>query len=136
MEASLAVQIALRARLVATPAVTARVPATAILDRNERPAPAPSIIIGEAQEVDDGDDLARRRVRVFHTVHVWHREVSLEQVTRTLGAIRRAVGSGRLILDGGWHCAGVKVANARTMRDPGGEMGHGVMTIEALAQEA
>lgn len=136
MSAALALQRALRSRLVATPAVTALVPATAILDRNQRPAPSPSIVLGEAQEVDEESDLMRRRVRVYHTAHVWKREPSLEGVTAICGAIRAAVHAGRLLLETGLHCADVRVSGMRTMRDPDGETSHGVVTIEAIVEEA
>src|SRR5690606_20915740 len=51
MEPSLALQKAIRARLIGTPAVTALVPAANMLDKNSRPEVFPSIIIGEAQTV-------------------------------------------------------------------------------------
>lgn len=135
MSASLALQKALRTRLVATPAVTDLVPALAILDRNQRPAPSPSIVLGEAQEVDEGNDLGRRQVRIFHTVHVWKREASLEGVSGICGRIRAAVNPARLVLGPGYHCADAKVSGIRTLRDPDGETSHGVVTIEALVQE-
>ncbi|HCO54687.1 MAG TPA: DUF3168 domain-containing protein, partial [Pelagibacterium sp.] len=59
MSAALAMQKALRDRLIGTVAVTDLVPATSILDRNARPTPDPSIIIGEGQELP-GDDIARK----------------------------------------------------------------------------
>jgi hypothetical protein len=131
----LAAQKALRARLVATGAVTALVPAANILDRNQRPAPSPAIILGESQVVDEGDSLDRSRGRVYHTLHVWKREPSLEGVKAICGAIRAAVRSGRLILDAGYHCADAKVSGIRTLRDPDGETSHGVVTVEMLVAE-
>ena len=135
MSAALALQRALRSRLAATPAVTALVPATAILDRNERPAPSPSILLGEAQEIDSGTDLGRRQVRVFHTIHVWKREASLEGVAEICGRIRAALTPARLVLATGFHCADVRVSGIRTLRDPDGATSHGVVTVEALVQE-
>ena len=134
MSAQLAAQKALRARLVASPGVTALVPAEAIIDRNKRPAPVPSIIIGEAQEIDEGATIARRRVRVVHTAHVWTRETGLVEVNAIMGAMRAALAE-RLVLDAGFHCADSHVASARAMRDPDGETGHGVVTIEVMVQE-
>lgn len=135
MSASLAVQKALRARLVATPALVAMVPATAILDRNQRPVPDPSIILGEAHEVDAETDMGRTMVRVFHTVHVWKREPSLEGVAAICAEIRKAVRVGRLVLEDGFHAADARIADMRTLRDPDGETSHGVVTIEVLMQE-
>ena len=135
MSVDLAVQKALRARLAATPAVTALVPSSAILDRNQRPVPSPSIVLGESQVVDEGTSFERTHTRVYHTAHVWKRETSLEGVKAICGAIRTAVHSGRLALDAGFHAADAKVAMIRTMRDPDGESSHGVVTIEVLVAE-
>ncbi|WP_323009833.1 DUF3168 domain-containing protein [Paracoccus sp. (in: a-proteobacteria)] len=130
-----AVQVAIRARLVATPAVVTLVPAASILDRNQRPVPSPSIVLGESQAVDEGDSIARNRARVYHTLHVWKREPSLEGVKVICAAIRRAIHAGRLDLGAGFHCADVRVSSMRQMRDPDGETSHGVVTVEALVEE-
>lgn len=135
MSVDLAVQRALRARLVATSAVTDLVPAGSILDRNQRPAPSPSIILGEVQVVDEGTSLARAIVRVYHTIHVWRREASLEGVKEIAGAIRAAIRAGRLELGEGLHAADARVSSIRTLRDPDGETSHAVVTLEVLVLE-
>lgn len=135
MSAEIALQVALRARLIATAAVTGLVPAGSILDSNQRPAPTPSIMLGESQAVDEGDSIARTRQRIYHTVHVWKREPSLEGVKAICGAVRAAVKAGRLVLGTGYHCADLRVSMMRQMRDPDGETSHGVITIAALVQE-
>lgn len=135
MSADLAVQTAIRARLVGTSAVTALVPATSILDRNASPAPRPGIVLGEAQVVDEGDSIGRRRERVFHTVHVWKTETSREGVKLILAAIRDAIRAARLDLGPGYHCADWRVSSARTMSDPDGQTSHGVLVVECLAVE-
>lgn len=135
MSVALAVQKALRARLVDTPAVTALVPATGILDRNQRPAPSPSIVLGEAQVLDEGESIARKRLRVVHTAHVWKKEPSLAGVNEIAGAMRAAVASDRLDLSPGWHCIDAYVSDIRLLRDPDGETSHAVVTIEVPAVE-
>lgn len=135
MSAALAVQKAIRARLAATAGVTDLVPASAILDRNQRPAPDPSIIIGEAQTVDPGTDYERRHMTVFHDLHVWKREIGTTGANAIAGAIRAAIHAGRLVLDDGWHCADARVSDVRVMRDPDGETAHAVVTVEALVAE-
>lgn len=135
MSADLALQVALRGRLVSTPAVTALVPAASILDRHQRPAPSPSIILGETQEVDEGTSLERAHSRVYHTLHVWLREPSTEGVKAITAAIKSAVRAGRLDLGAGYHCADQLVSGMRHLRDPDGETSHGVVTIEALVVE-
>jgi hypothetical protein len=130
-----AVQVAIRNRLVATAAVTALVPAASILDVNQRPTPTPSIILGESQAVDEGTSLRRAHVRVYHTIHVWKQEPSLEGVKVICAAIRKAIHAGRLSLGTGLHCADALVSDMRQMRDPDGETSHGVVTVEVLVAE-
>lgn len=131
----LAVQVAIRARLMATPAVTSLVPAASILDVNQRPSPSPSIMLGESQAVDEGTSLRRAHVRVYHTIHVWKQEPSLEGVKVICAAIRAAIHAGRLDLGPGLHCADALVSSMRQMRDPDGETSHGVVTVEVLVCE-
>lgn len=137
MSVDLESQKALRARFTTTAAILALVPASNILDTNQRPAPIPSIIMGESQVTDAGTSLQRTHSRVFHTIHVWRREPSLEGVKAICGEIRRAVNFGpRLVLADPYHCADLRVSTIRTMRDPDGEHSHGVVTVEALITEA
>lgn len=136
MSVDLESQKALRARFTTTAAILALVPASNILDSNQRPAPVPSIILGESQTVDEGTSLQRRHSRVFHTIHVWRREPSLEGVKAICGEIRRAVNFGtRLVMAEPYHCADLRVSSIRTLRDPDGEHSHGIVTVEALIVE-
>lgn len=135
MSVDLETQKAIRARLIASPAVSALVPAAHILDVNQRPAPMPSIILGDSQLVDEGTSLKRRHHRIFHTIHVWKREPSLEGVKVICAAIHMALHSGRLAMPAGLHCADIRVASIRSLRDPDGEHSHGVVTVDALIVE-
>ena len=135
MSIDLEVQKALRARFTTTAALMAHVPASGVLDTNQRPSPVPSIILGESQSVDEGTSLRRAHTRVYHTAHVWTREASTEQVKVICGEIRWAIGLGRLVLAAPLHCADVLVASMRFLRDPDGEHAHGVVTIEVLVTE-
>lgn len=134
MSADHTVQTAIRARLVATPAVLALVPATSILDRNARPAPDPSIILGEGQAVDEGR-IARNVQRVYATLHVWKKEPGLAGVKQIAGAIRTAIKSKTFGLDEPYHCGDSFVSDMRFLRDPDGETAHGVVTVECLVSE-
>lgn len=132
---SLAVQKALRARLVATSAVTALVPAANIVDRHQLPVLDPSIVLGEDQEVTpDFQTIKRQMVRVYSTVHIWKREPSLVGVKTIAGAIRRAIETTyKLPLDDpDFHSIDCQVSEVRFMRDPDGETSHGVMTIDSI----
>lgn len=133
MSADHAVQIAIRARLANTPAVTALVPATSIVDINARPAPDPAIILGEGQAVDEGR-IDRATQRVFATLHVWKKEPGLAGVKQIAAAIRTAVNASRLLV-AGYHCGESFVSDMRYLRDPDGETAHGVVTVECLVSE-
>jgi hypothetical protein len=135
MSAEVALQKGIRARLVGDTAVTSLVPAASVLDRNERPAPDPSIIIGETTSRDDGDTIARDRVHVFADLHVWKREPSTAGVKTVAGAIRASIKRSRLPLDAGFHCVDAFVASTRVLRDPDGLTSHAVVTVEAIVQE-
>ena len=134
-DAALAVQKAIRARLVGSAAVTALVPAASILDRNERPAPSPSIIVGESQVVDPGIVIDRSVVRIHSTIHVWKAEAGLTGVKSIAGAVWRALKSPRLALDAGLECVDCRVSDTRFIRDPDGVTSHGIVTVETLVRE-
>ncbi len=134
MTPELAIQKAVRMRLVSTPGVVALVPAANVLDRHGRPNPDPSIILGEGLSIDDGDSIARDRTRVVMDLHVWKGEPSTAGVKAIAGAIRAALRP-RLALDAGFHCGYCHVIRTRFLRDPDGETSHAVVTVEALVQE-
>jgi len=135
MSAELALQKAIRNRLSTASDVIALVPATSILDRNERPNPRPSIIMGDAQSVDEGESIARKLTRVYLDLHVWVEEPSTEISKRIASAVRRAIQSAKLQLDPGYHCADCRVRGSRFLRDPDGKTSHAVVTVDALVQE-
>lgn len=132
-EPSLPLQAAIRARLVATSAVTALVPAASILDRNARPVPFPSIIIGEGLTVPD-DGLARHRYEAFADLHIWATEAGLTVSKQIAGAVRQALSDGPLTVSG-FHVADLRIASARFMRDPDTIHSHGVVSLEARLAE-
>lgn len=135
MIAEVEVQKAIRARLIGDPAVLALVPLTHVLDTNQRPAPMPSIILGESQSVDEGTSLKRAHTRIYHTLHLWAREPSLERAKIIGAAVVSALRMARLALPEGLHCADLRVASQRFLRDPDGEHSHGVVTLEILVTE-
>lgn len=131
MSADLAVQEAVRSRLVSTLAVTSLVPANSILDINQRPAPVPSIIIGEGMATE-GDRIDRRDQRVYLDLHLWKKEPGLKGVKAIAGVIRAAIGASRFGQTDGFHFGDVRVSRARFIRDPDGETAHGIVTVEAV----
>lgn len=132
-EPSLPLQAAIRARLVASSAVTSIIPATAIVDRNATPALDNSIVIGEAMTGPD-DGLARHRHMIVADVHVWRKEPGLVGAKQVVGAIRAALSDGPLSV-AGFHVADLRIASSRFLRDPGGLHSHGILSLEARLVE-
>jgi hypothetical protein len=133
--APLVIQKAIRGALVADSGITAMVPATSILDTNARPAPSPSIILGEDQLVDDGDHIARDVLHVYSTLHVFKKEPSLIGVKSIAGEIAMTIRAGRAALDAGFELVDWRVSNTHFLRDPDGETAHGVVLIESFVRE-
>lgn len=135
MTPDLALQLAILERLTTSAGVIALVPSDHILDRNARPNPDPSIILGESQSVDEGY-IGRDMTRVYHTLHVWKKELSLTGVKKIAGEVRANLHNApRLVLASGFHCADCSVSDIRFLRDPDGVTSHGVITVSALVQE-
>jgi hypothetical protein len=135
MSAEIALQKSIRVRLVETLAVTMLVPAGSILDRNQRPAPDPSIIIGEGQSIDEGDSVTRKLLRVFMDIHIWKREPGLGGVKLISATVRFAITGRRLDLGDDYSCADIRISNTKYLRDPDGETSHAVVTVSALVEE-
>lgn len=132
-EPSLALQAAVRARLVASSAVTSIIPAAAIVDRNATPALDHSIIIGEGMTVPD-DGIARDRHEVFADLHIWRKEPGLVGSKQVVGAIRDALNDGPLSV-AGFHVVDLRIASTRFLRDREGEHSHAVLSLECRLQE-
>lgn len=128
MSASLALQKAMRGAMIARPELLALVPAPAILDRNARPNPRPSIIIGECSEVA-GDLATGGDVDLIADLHIWVEESSLTKARLIGWEVRQALRY-RVALSGGFHLAGWD-STARYLRDPDGVTSHGIVTVRA-----
>lgn len=132
MEPTLDLQTTIRTRLINDPAVTALVPAGAILDRHTRPELDRLIIIGEGQHFA-ADSYSTFHERVFLTVHVWVHGDDFAVCKAIADAVRRALRGTP------WHASGHLVHGAtittRFLRDPEGEYAHGVVSIDAVLQE-
>lgn len=134
IDPSLALQGAIRARLVASSAVTSIIPAGAIVDRNATPMLDHSIVIGEGTSGPDAG-IARNRHIVVADLHIWRKEPSLVGAKQVVGAIREALSDGPLAV-AGYHVADLRIASTRFLRDPGGQHSHGVISLEARLVEA
>lgn len=132
---SLALQKAIRARLVASADVLALVPAGNILDTNGRPEVVPSILLGEGQTV-----IRRFNSISYASIHVWMSEPGLVQAKEVGSAIVGAltfdaeVERAVLRLDG-FDCHDLTVTNLQYMRDPHANYSHGVITVAGIMKE-
>ena len=132
---SLALQKAIRARLIGSSSVTDLVPADHVFDGATRPEAFPSIIIGDGQTVLEGDHYrAWRNTTVYADIHIWALESGLELVKAIAGAVWNAIGTS-LDVPGFLLTDGVHVTGARYMRDPSQKQGHAIVSLSALMGE-
>ncbi len=135
MDPSLALQRAVRARMIAASAVTALVPASAILDRRSRPEVFPCIILGEGIS-RHADRYATFFDHIITDIHVFTTEPGLADAKTIVGAMREAMRDAPCPWQSdGYAFLQVVIATTRFMRDPDAEHGHAVITIEAILQE-
>lgn len=134
VEPSLAIQRAIRARLIADPAVTALVPAERIFDGRWRTEQLPCIIIGE------GNVLYSNEYETYHDeayldVHVWVREEGFELAKEITGVIRASLKQAPWTAEGHIVC-GVTVSKARFIRGKDAENAHAIISVDAIMQGA
>jgi len=130
-EPSLALQTAIRARLLATPAVTALVPANHIRDGAVRPEQFPCVLIGDGQTILKGHYNAYRNVEVRIDIHIWALESGLAVVKEIAGTVWNALGQS-IEVPGFDLTDGIHVERSIYMRDPNGKNGHGVLSVRAF----
>jgi hypothetical protein len=130
-EPSLALQTAIRGRLVGTAAVLALVPTDHIRDGATRPENFPTIIIGDGQTVLEGYYTGRRNVTVYLDVHVWTLEDGLAGAKAIAHAVSEALAAA-LDVPGYLLSDGLHVEQARYFRDPSKAHGHAVLSVRAF----
>ncbi|MEN3239049.1 DUF3168 domain-containing protein [Methylobacterium ajmalii] len=128
-----ALEVALRARLVAFAPLTALVPPELIGDRHGLPHELPCIIIGDGQEVPAGISFERRHVHAFTNLHIWDRMPNLGTVKELAELVRDAL-RGVELQPEGYRLLDLSWSGARYLRDPSGKA-HAVVTLEALLEE-
>jgi len=129
MEASHALQKAVRLRLAGSSVVTSLVSANSIVDKNARPEVFPCIIMGEGQAVIS-DGLGRNRTHVYADLHLWATEPGLAQCKTIADAIRNALEDTIWNVDN--HAlVDLYIASSRFLRDPDGIHSHGIVTLQA-----
>lgn len=131
-EASLAAQRVAVQAMRSRPQLLALVPSANIFDRHQRPEIFPSIIVGEGQTVADEADCITGS-EVFLQLHVWTRENSFVDCKSIAGEIRRALKGVDEVRDG--HEVSLEFDDSTFLRDPGGELSHGILRFTALTED-
>lgn len=132
-EPSLALQKALRARLVASSDLTALVPAENVIDATNRPLRFPCIKLGEGVSAFAAP-YVRYHDKASLDVHVYVQEEGLMISKEIVGAIVKAI-RGTFPNSAEYRFFSVIPTGSRFMRDPSGQHSHAVLSIEALLQE-
>lgn len=140
IEPTIALQTAIRDVLIATPAVTALVPADHIRAGSTRPDRFPCIIMSDGTTVFHCLDAANQRAVWVHLdLHVWTLDAGQDAAKTIAFAVRNALDKAPPIDWGTMNsivvdCAIDSFAITRVVypRDPDPKYGHGVLSVEAL----
>ncbi|UJW85763.1 DUF3168 domain-containing protein [Devosia sp. SL43] len=127
-EPSLALQTAIRGRLIASPHVMELVEPPNIRDGDTRPGAFPSVILGDAQVEVAGHYGSYRNSTVYLDLHIWGE--TLEAAKIVGGAISKALFEA-LAVPGFDLTNGLRTDRSIYMTDPSGS-GHGVVSLRAL----
>ncbi|WP_256807151.1 DUF3168 domain-containing protein [Bradyrhizobium sp. Bra64] len=130
---SLALQKAIRLRLIATPELMTLIQADHVMDANGRPEIMPAVYIGEGQTV-----FRRWDATTYATLHVWFQEPGLAQCKEAVSAIVTALridaqADGVLPIDG-FTVHDMQATQTRYLRDPHGSYSHGIVSVAAIAK--
>jgi len=127
-EPSLALQTAIRARLLASTDIMALVEPANIRDGDTRPGAFPSIILGAAQVETAGHYRTYRNVTVYLDLHIWAETL---EATKALGALVSRALFGAPDVPGFDLTDGLRTERSIYMTDPSG-CGHGIVSLRAL----
>lgn len=132
LEPTLALQTAIRARLLSKSEVTALVPAEHIRSGSTRPDKTPCIIMSDGNTALHGHDYAAQRTAwVYLDLHIWTLDAGQDAAKEIAGAVMSALDKRNLQIEGG-YCDHFRVTASRFPRDPKPEYGHGILSVEAL----
>lgn len=132
LEPSVALQTAIRSRLIETPYVMALVSRDNVRSNHTRPSEMPAILIGSGiTELHGHDYTAQRAAWVYLDIHVWTLDQGQDAAKEIAFAVCNALDGGTLQIEGG-YCDRFKVTRAVYPRDPDPRAGHGVLSVEAL----
>ena len=133
IEPTLALQTAIRARLVTDPAVTALVEPDHIRSGSPRPDHVPCVIMADSSTTLHGHDYRAQRAAWVHLdLHTWARGAGQDAAKELSHAVRFALDE-PLRIKGG-ECDHFEVERVVYPRDPDPSLGHGVLSVEALVR--
>ncbi len=133
MEPTLAIQRAIRARLISDSAVTALVPPERIFDGEWNTENLPAIILGEGSATYSAEDRSWHE-RVFLDIHIWGEKDATEDVKLIAHAVREALKEAPWAADG-FYVHGITVIRANFYRDQDEHGGvAGVLSVDAILQ--
>ncbi|MEO9335959.1 DUF3168 domain-containing protein [Mesorhizobium sp. SB112] len=133
IEPTLALQTAIRTKLVSTYAVLERVEADNIRSGSTRPDNMPTIIMANGSTTLHGHDYTSQRAAwVNLDLHIWARDEG-QDAAKEIAFIVQSTLDKRLLIEGG-YCDSFKVTRSVFMRDPDPTIGHGILSVEALVR--
>lgn len=132
IEPTLALQAAIKTRLLSTADVMERVPADSIRDGSTRPDKTPAIIMSDGNTFLHGHDYTAQRMAWAHLdLHIWTLDAGQDAAKEIAGVVMATLDKRNLQIDGG-YCDHFRVTKARFPRDPDPAYGHGILSVEAL----
>lgn len=131
IEPTLALQTAIRSALIGDASVSALVPAAHIRAGGTRPDVTPTIIMSDGTvELVGKDYTAQRLAWVYLDLHVWDLENGADAAKAIAFAVTSALD--KPLPFTGCECDHFWITRAVYPRDPKPEVGHGVLSVEAL----
>ncbi len=132
IEPTLALQNAIRARLIGTQEVTDLVPADHIRSGSTRPDKTPCIIMSDGNTALHGHDYSSQRTAwAYLDLHIWTLDAGQDAAKEIAGVVIAALDARNLQIAGG-YCDHFRVTTSRFPRDPDPAYGHGILFVEAL----
>ena len=132
IEPTLALQTAIRARLIGEQDVIDLVPADHIRAGSTRPDKTPCIIMSDGNTAWHGHDYSSQRTAwVYLDLHIWTLDAGQDAAKKIAGIVTAALDKRNLPIEGG-YCDHFKVTASRFPRDPDPAYGRGVLSVEAL----
>lgn len=134
IEPTLALQTAIRARLIGQPKVMTLLEddPTRVRSGSTRPDKTPCIIMSDGNTALHGHDYSSQRTAwVYLDLHIWTLDAGQDAAKEIAGVVTAALDKRNVAIEGG-YCDHFKVTASRFPRDPDPAYGHGVLSVEAL----